>query len=252
MNNRNEKITQGSQKILRYIEDLVRNKNFRKDLKRFRNLRKKSLKTDISRDINDELWTIIQGYEELRKRTQKILNDDLFKIREKIADKYGLDFDLVDFASAVSNKNEELKKLIKVYAEDIDMCRITNLRDDYLNPANKGEEIIYLRQKTQLFYTAYPVAIAINAKATKRDVLDFIEKKWPWIDSQRFQEMKPLRIRPRKYKQEIIDFLWEYQSLTSKTLKNKLDENFPKNGIVYFEINNLLRDERKRRNQELT
>lgn len=266
MENGNRK-TQGHLKMLRYIEDLIRNKEFKKLLRRLKKLENKErilkgnydewakeeqLKHDY---INNEINSIIEGYENLRKRSQKLFTFKSNNVRRTIASYYGLDSELIDLALSKYKKEDEEKRLnLLQFHEEPDMCRVVNDYDEQLNPENKGEEIIYLEPDRQIFLNAFPVSIAIHPRAAKRDVLDFIEKKWSLVEQaiSGFNEKGVLKNRNRKHSQTLLDFIWEHQSLPAKKIKTKLDAKFPKNGLLYYDIGKIIQLEKERRSRNLT
>lgn len=253
------KITQGHDKMIRYIGDLVRNKNFQMLLRRLRKYKRHSEgmyqdwtpKEQKEHDrMNREIGSILDGYELLRKRCKRLVKNRQFYIREKIAEEYGLDLYLIMLAEALYHKDQKLMELAKSFA-DPEMCKIVDIRDEEVHPFNKGEEIIYLNPTRKLRLLAYPIAICINSRASKRDVLDFIEKRWPWISSMSDLE-KPFKMRKRKHSQDILDFIWENRGLPAKEIKNRLNKNFPDNGFVYYEISKIIQLEKDRRIGYLT
>jgi hypothetical protein len=260
------KSTQGHEKMLRYIDDLVRNKNFRKDIKKLRQSWKKrddmfgggayySWKPEQRKkhdEMNDSLHSIIQGYELLRKRCKKLLRDKVFKQEEKIAFNYALDLDLIWLAVTLMDETKEYHEIAIAHPDPVDMCFLTDLHEDELSPFNKGEEIIYLNLRRHLRIAAYPVAICLNQRASKRDVLDYVEKRWDWIEGMRsnYRE-KVLKNRKRKHNQKMIDYIWNNKAITPKKLKEKLDKEFPKNGLVYYEISKIITTETQRRNKDI-
>jgi hypothetical protein len=256
------KETQGHRKMLRYLQDLIRNKDFQKSLKRYRRLLNKGkmpegMYPDWTPEqqkehdqIDNELGSIFNEYEILRKRCKKLLKGDRFKIAESIADTYGLDYELLGVLDTLREDKKEKEWLLEHFEFETDMCRFTNLADEQLIPFNKGEEIIHLQPHKQLSLISYPVTISIHKKASKRDVLDFIEKRWPWINQ--WMDEKALKYRPRKISQEILDFIWERRSLPAKKIKEKIDEAFPHNGLVYFEISKIISLEKRRRLETLS
>ncbi len=252
------KKTQGELKMERYVEDLIRNKDFLRKLKRLRKTNKypegmydtwteeEKAESDY---INKELSEIIDGYNKLRKRTNKLMVDNHWKVKTIISEIYNLDNEQISYIETLFNpKYKDTVSFLKSMA-DFDMCKVWDYHDEELNPANKGEEIIYLNKRRQLFLNAYPVGIFIHPKASKRDVLDFIEKKWYWIENNflRTYAEKKLKYGKRKYDQKMLDFLWNNRFLSSKKLKEKLDEQFPKNGLVYYEIIKILQLEKTKR-----
>lgn len=255
------KETQGHRKMLRYIQDLSRNKDFQGSLKRYNRLSRIDRPEGMYPDwtpkqqkehdyINKELGEIIDGYEILRKRCKKLLKDSKFEIAEYIADAYGLDYELLGVLNTLKENNKEKEWLLEHFEFETDMCRFLNIADEELSPLNKGEEIIYLKPHRQLNLLSYPAAVLIHKKASKRDVLDFIEKRWPWI--KQWLDDKTLKYKPRKISQEVLDFIWERRGLPAKKIKEKLDESFPHNGLVYFEISKIISLEKRRRLETLS
>lgn len=255
------KETQGHRKMLRYLQDLIRNKDFQRNLKRYRHLSKKDMPEGMYQNwtpeqqqkhdyINKEIGEIIDNYEILRKRCKKLLKDNRFKIAEDIADTYGLDYELLGVLETLKENDKKKAWLLEHFEFETDMCRFLNIADETLHPFNKGEDIIHLRPYRQLNLLSYPAAVLIHKKASKRDTLDFIEKRWPWI--KQWLDDKTLKYKPRKISQEILDFIWEKRSLPAKKIKEKLDESFPHNGLVYFEISKIISLEKRRRLETLT
>ncbi len=260
-----EKDTQGYKKMVRYLEDLSRNTDFRYLITRLNNL-SKSYRPTLSKAYaemtedekfehdrrNDEFGEIFDGYEQLRKRANKLLLDKPFKLKLEIAELYGLDLVLIDCAAALMRGDKDIVEKLSIMFGQPDLCRILPLWDDNLNPANPGEEIIHLSPHRKVLYTAYPVGIAIHPRASKRDVLDFIEKRWDSIKAAGlYVDVGPIRIKDRSYSPEIADFIWNKQSMPPKLLEKSLAEKFPDSNLVYYEINQILRKERERRFKEM-
>lgn len=254
-------ITQGHVKMMRYVSDLVRTKVFQKAIKKLRRLAKHDQIPSGKYDdwtpeeqkrhdeINQELGSIVDGYELLRKRCKRVMADKYFLHRKKIAYDFGLDVDLQNLARALMEKDIETLKYWEDYGSDeVDMCIPAAAYEDEMSPLNKGDEIIYLSPKRQLSLIAYPFAIRIHPKAAKRDVLEYIEKRWKWIESMlRLNGEKALKIRKRKHSQEMLDFIWENRFVPVKEIKKRLDDKFPHNGIVYYEVYKIISLEKARR-----
>ncbi|MFM7088228.1 MAG: hypothetical protein ACKOW9_01700 [Candidatus Paceibacterota bacterium] len=251
------KKTQGEIKMERYIEDLIRNKDFLKKIKR---LRKNTnypegmydTWTDEERQrhdyINKEFGEIIEEYKKLRKRTNKLMSDDYWRSKMVISEIYNLDNEQINYTEALLNpKKNDLLNFSKSMAE-LDMCKIADLRDSDFSSI-KGEAELSINPRRDLLTMAYPVGLLIHPKASKRDVLDYIEKRWNWIENNflRSYSEKKLKYGKRKYDQKILDFLWNNRFLPSKKLKEKLDDSFPKNGLVYYEIVKILQLEKTKR-----
>jgi len=256
--------TRGSDKMKHYLDNLIRNTHFQKALKRLRrnathfpdgHYESWTAEQQQEHDqFNKEIGAIIKDYEVLRKRCEKILRNKHFRATEKIAYDYNLDFSLISEVEAISGSDDFFRTHPKPWYDEIDMCRIIDIYDDELNPANPGEEIIHLNPKDQLQWIAYPIAIIVHSKAAKRDVLDFIEKRWARIEMllRDIEENKALRIGRRKYSRKMIDFIWQHQTSPAKQIKSLLDEQFPNESKpVYYEISSILRYERIKRNQKI-
>jgi hypothetical protein len=255
-----EKFTQGKTKILRLIDDLIRNKLFLRSLKRVIREQDKWRKRfekgnyyawtkeeQAEHDyFNKEAGEIIEEYQKLKKRTKKLMHTREYKIKQKIAWRYGLDSYLINLAIAKYKK--DAYSVASHIDEGGDMCRVHSDYQDEVMPLNTGEDFSKMNAKKQLGLIAYPVSIGIHRNATKRDVLDFIEKEW-WIVNNALKdyEEKPYRARKRKHDQKMLDFIWENRSLPATKLKDKLDVEFPKNGIAYFEVSKLVQLEKQKR-----
>ncbi len=228
--------TQGNKKMKLYIEELIRNRPFVRSVKKLMKLARKD-KTAFKRydemteeektkrdSFNKEIYEILDSYEKLRKRCRKLLCDDYTRIQSAIAEEYSIDGSQIQYIKHLLDEKKKGDPDTSTYMEDLaelDMCKIDNLYESELSPLNKSEEIIYLNIQRQLFVTAYPTAICINPRASKRDVLDYINKKWKWIEedmNSRGEGLK-LKYRTRKYGQKLLDFIWENRNLPSKELE---------------------------------
>ncbi len=255
-----KQITQGQTKMLRLVDDLIRNKLFMRSLKRVIRARNKLYKQydkggykewtkeeQAEHDfINKELGEIIDEYEKLKRRTHKVLHDKQYKVKEKIASVYGLDGYLIELAIARYKKDTYATSNALIQGGD--MCRIHSDLDDQISNFNRGDDWIKLHPRKQIEMVAYPISIAIHRNASKRDVLDFIEKSW-WIINKPMKESedKTYRARKRKYDQKMLDFIWQNHSLSSVKLKEKLNKEFPKNDLAYYEMSKLIQLEKQKR-----
>ncbi len=102
--------TKGHKKLKRFIQDLIRNKHFLNDLKLLKRYQGKMesrpvLYADMTLEqqkehdhINNEIRSIIGGYELLRKRTKRLFDSKAFRKQVNMAEKYGLDTKLQGYA----------------------------------------------------------------------------------------------------------------------------------------------------------
>lgn len=253
MNKKEPKITQGELKMERYIQDLIRNKEFIGMMKRLKRLSNKMALEYKHKLMDKEYNEIILEYKKLRKRSSKFFDDDYFRLKNRISETYYLDNYQMIYIECLLNPDlfKNYLEIAKGNAQN-DMCAILETDQILTFPNNDdNRNLIYLDPRTQLFFNAHPVGIFLNPKAAKRDVLDFIEKNWYRIENEYLFEKK-LKYGKRKQSQKILDFIWSHKHLPSKVIKSKLDENFPKNDIVYYEINKIIQLERDKRLEKLT
>jgi len=86
----------------------------------------------------------------------------------------------------------------------------------------------------------YPVHIALSPLATKREVMDYIAKTWPWIrlllDS--YRKMPPrIRERPKATRDQ---FIWENRNLHRNQLAEMVNTKFPGESQTYSTIQAIL------------
>ena len=90
----------------RYVEDLIRNKDFKISMKRLKKVDKNpdgmyDTWTKKEKDKHDyvskELSEIIDGYDKLRRRCNKLFSEDYFKIKNAISENYKLDGEQIGY-----------------------------------------------------------------------------------------------------------------------------------------------------------
>jgi hypothetical protein len=237
------KETQGHRKMLQRVEDLRRNKNFLKYLKKY----------EKNSKANDEIigngWgKLLNEYLALNDKAERFLkkyHGKFYKSMEGMAEGYGLDDALVGYIRALEKQSG--------YANEdvVDMCRWDDSYDkNNSDPFEPNNLPLLMRPRDKIHSIAYPVSIEIHRFAAKNDVLDFIEKNWEriYVNSLGIHtDYKPVRFRKRKLSREIVDFIWDNKSKKGKEVKKLLDEKYPHNGIVYYEIPKIISIERERR-----
>ena len=254
------KITQRHEKIILYINELIRNKFFLDELKKIEesDLEPKGQYDTWTKEqrersdfINKELGGIIDDYVKVKKRCEKLFKGERWKLQEKMTYEYGIDLNLLTYVRCLLE--EKYKSIILHFEDYAEMCRIENEFDEQIIPFNPADDFIHLNPAKKSELIAYPVSIKIHSMASKRDVLDFIEKRWNWIDNtlRQTKEEKALKIkRKKKHSQELLDFIWDSKELPAKTIKTKLDDKFPNNGLAYYEISKLIQLEKIKRLEE--
>jgi len=224
--NFNKKESQGRKKLTQYIEDLKRNAQFRKDFKKLCHV-----------PINN-----------------KTFGEEAIKLMERYKITYGTLECLDYYIDDKETFNWGTVVPDKLMYDNHDMCTIMNaLELRYGNKYSKINKQYWNENIDSEFIIAsyllsYPISINIHKFASKRDVLDFIERNWPIINNfLKPYRTKPKRIRKRKIDRKIIDFIWENRELSAKQILKKLDKEFPNHGLVYYEIKKIIRVEKSRR-----
>ena len=98
---------------------------------------------------------------------------------------------------------------------------------------------------------AFPICIKINKIASKNDIIDFIEKRWTYIEDYLRGNNVP-KIFKGGSKKEINHFIFDKfignqrAPGITKTIKKELDLKFPGNKLSYKEINNIIYQEKKK------
>jgi hypothetical protein len=234
-----------------YLEDLKRNKYFCKELNKYIKAKDKlDAQHPRKEDIIDFL---IDEYIKLGKITRKALkkykDGKDIEIIKKLSQKYSLDGELFSYITfPILTKN----LLSESPNAEIDVCCLVDNYDKNFDKHEAHPEFpLILDPLQQIHFRAYPVSIDINRLATKRDILDYIEKKWPDIKAglSNYRE-KDVRIRKRKYDQKILDFIWENKNLKLSELKKNLDKHFH-NDLVYYEIQKIISLEKVRRREKI-
>src|SRR6266498_220605 len=249
MNDNQIKTTQGNKKILHIIEDLRRNRYFIRSLNKLQKyldendseIRESNKEEGVLFDRIMEVQKEIKDIAKMMRKSQSKVN----RLATTLITKYAIDPELFnDLAVGRIHSKKEL-----TIGNFYDMCRITDFWDERLNPMFNILPIELDFQK-QNEIEVYPIHLEIHRLASKRDVLDFIEKRWEIIDS--FLGENRVRIRQRKISRAISDFIWDNRRLGNQEIKRLLDEQFPNNTIVYPEIYQIISGERKRRSSKIT
>lgn len=248
------KPTQSQTKLLQYIEDLRRNEYFMQKISRLKELMNtdEHEKASHTEEVGmDRLFSEYVEYEdELLDRVEK-LTHEYNKIIEQLSKDYGIDHDTITtiFMYDISEKDELVQSPV------FDLCTVTDNYERDLS--DEGQPIpIFLDTYRQSHIRAYPVSIDLHRFASKRDVLDFVDKRWDMIEASLRQyndEGKPTRFRKRKYDLEIIDYIWANRSMPHSTIAEQLAAKFPDNphALSYVEVQKIILAEKLRRQGHL-
>ncbi len=218
-NNPNKrKGTQGHKKAIQYFRELFKNELFLGEVDKIK-------KISNSEKKSKEYW--------------------------KLAEKYGLLIEpgepLFDFLLGVDIDTHLFDN------QYLDMCIIRDDVDEYLNDAFPRDHTLPPSQRPdkRAELLAYPIRIGINPKATKRDVLDFINKKWDEIRYMLdFYEENPSIIRNRP-KAQRDEYIWNHRHLNSNKVAEMANTKFPNENLTYSDINKIVSRLKKRKKSAL-
>jgi len=231
-----EKKTQGQKKMRQQLEDVRRDARFARKLKRITEVKPAYDVRDLHLLYAKYRWY----FDSLRTfRKEHLLKNPGFRLRRSLCRQYGIEPILFDRLLSAFKENR-LEGWDFDEASSSDTCVIETQKG-----SDQPEDIheFHLRSVDGIEEEIYPVKIKIHRFASKRDILDFVEKNWAEIGS--FLHEK--RIRARKIPREITDFIWKHRNKKAKEIVPLLRERFPGRNLAYFEVNKILDEEKKRR-----
>ena len=237
------KETQGQRKFKQYLEDLTRNKHFVARIEKMEEARR-SRRAELEKKDRELITDLFEKYyavnAALKKAaaTGKASNDKIF---EELSEKYALDSNFIIALATGWLKEDDPTWLMT------DSCYINDEYDERFNDVFPKIPFQFDFSK-RADIRAFPISINVHRFASKRDVLDFIEKRWEVIDSYlgTYRD-KTKRFRKRKLDRKITDFIWEKRTFPVNEIKRQLDERFPHNGLAYYEIGKIISMEKQRR-----
>lgn len=209
------KTTQGNKKILEREKEIFANENFQKDL------------------------ALILAIKDKFEKNQEF---------RRIAAKYSID-------GSIGSPFYKLAGLpIKDFTRDdnsIDVCRIFDERSDsydLVSFAVFSDDPTSYPEKLKNEKFEFPIHVAISPSASKRDVLDFINKKWIDILARlsEFQDENITSFR-KKRNAERDQFIWDNRDLPASKLADLVSEKFHDSDLIYSDISSILYYLRKRK-----
>ncbi|MCX6783951.1 MAG: hypothetical protein NT141_02690 [candidate division WWE3 bacterium] len=208
------KPTQGQTKIRLRIKELLNSKDFNKDFDEVKSLWNSTTKKD-------------------RKRLNKLFL--------KLAENYFLDMETTGFLfSTLFNFKTNLDDYSDSY---LDICQVYDEVDEYLNenfPVDFDIPPSHNPRKRALL-NAYPIHIGISPYATKRDVLDYVTKRWELIRDMLNGYIENPPIFRKNKKSERDDFIWSNKEKKAKKIAELVNEKFPEEDLTYSDIPAILR-----------
>lgn len=159
----------------------------------------------------------------------------------KLAYKYRLEYEM---GSPLLNYIMKKKKILDWdLSNNEDVCMISDEEDHYLNECFRVD-FDYPPSRLPMKRAqikAFPIHIGINIYATKRDVLDFVNKRWDEIRYMLdcFTADRPSVTRKR-VKAERDELIWENRGLPARDLADLVNAKFPEENLTYSDINSIL------------
>lgn len=245
------KTTKGQVKLDQYIEDLIRNKEFLKHYKMLLNSYKKERTSQRDIALNTQYNHLWHEYRNLLKEFRRYFKrkrSTADKILDVMANKYGLAGYLL---GGVWEHLNSADKANLDHGYFLDTCKI-DYNDEFYKFVERAGLPITMDFNKQRELAVYPVSLNLHRFTTKRDLLDFIEKRWSHIEAYlRDPDKQKPRFRTRTHDRKLVDFLWKNKQLENAALKKSLNDNFPGNTLVYYEFRKIIESERTRRRKKL-
>lgn len=213
------KNSQGLKKLWNYFLNVVKTDKFQEQIKRIRN------KYKISIGQNTD-------FHKLPDDIRKPLMEDL----ENLSNQYGLSYNTWWTSLEPYILTNELIEPL-----DTDICMLC---DNINDPDLSKEDIEH-----------YPVSVRISPYASKRDILDYVERFFPYIlHTQKDYINKNIKIGKFKTRktniQERNDFIYKNRNLSRKEIMRLVGDKFGPNAVIdYGYIGKIISMEKKRRKE---
>lgn len=235
-----EKVTQGSRKIKQLLEDARRSVEFREGLNKITSNEPLYSPADLQ-----DFYVMYRKYHAALTtfREQFLMKHESHGIKKQLCKEYGIPPYLFDLLY----RDFQVDRLEGWDFSDEsagDVC-ILESQEDKVYPMDI--HTFHVVEVDDIEREVYPINIKLHRFASKRDVLDFIEKRW--------EDIKPFlaekRTKERKIERPVADFIWKHRGKKAKDIKLMLDKKFPKNGLMYFDITKVISEEKKRRGNKI-
>lgn len=204
--------TQGHSKALQRLEDLWQNEEFRAELVRIQR-------------IQDPDWR----------------NKQLFRFAEAHSLDY---FSGSSFVQLLVTRHFWFRE-----DPGLDFCQLVDEVDEILENSEHDYYVTLPKpnRDKRLSIMLYPIHICISPLASKRDVLDYVAKKWGDIRSllDIYREGEPTIRKRRKAARD--QFIWEHRDVPSTELADTVCKEFPNDEpLTYADVNSIKHKLRQR------
>jgi hypothetical protein len=231
-----EKKTQGQLKMKQVLEDIRRNKKIMKRIDQISKTKPPYTPEELQMLYSTYINFVHFLYAFRRERLNK---DKAYKSKKRISKEYGIKPELFErLLHACRNDRYEGWDFSEETSSDVCEIEETDDFENHLDIHNFHINILDGLEKE-----VFPLKIKVHRFASKRDIHDFIDKNWDEIK----EYLTEKRIKQRKLPREVTDFIWKHREDGAKELEKKLAERYPKYKLIYFEINKVIHEEKKRR-----
>lgn len=230
-----EKTSQGQLKMKQLLEDFRRDTNLTERISKIASAPALYKHEDL-----EKLYSVYLEYHIFLEvfRKEFLAKDKNYKAKKKICKKYGIDPRLFEHMLH-AYRNERFEGWD--FSEDqLDMCEI-QYTDKLEKPVDMHD--FHVSILNEIEKDVYPIKVKIHRFASKRDILDYIDTHWDEIKN----DLTEKRIKQRKTPRQVSDFIWKHRDKDLKEIEAILKERYPEEGLVYYEINKILYEEKKRR-----
>lgn len=215
------KSTTGHKKLLNYIKEIIKEEPFKKEIQEIR----KKYNIDVDKNKREKLFP-----------SSGLLEDDVLKLLNK----YHLEFECLDFMIFYILGDEFSENNIgnMLFTEDI--IDTEESLNSSCNPYTKEQ---------------FPVVIRVSPYASKRDIIDYIEKLYRFSIEpiQKTNQQKTTLGKVKKKKTGISernDFIWENRNLPRRKIMELLTDTYGADRTIDFGyIGKIISLEKKKRKE---
>jgi hypothetical protein len=133
---------------------------------------------------------------------------------------------------------------------NLDFCGIVDEPDDIFNDTLQDLWAAKPRplRDHRHFIMLFPIRICISPMASKRDVLDYVTKKWDEIRSSldKYSDREKPPVIRKKPKAARNQFIWENREVPSQKLAEMVNGKFPGESLVYYQVDSIKHYMKKR------
>lgn len=233
--------TEGHRKLVQYVKEIIKSDYFTKKIKYLR--KKYAIPPEGFKPDDDglifppKLWRSEKNWD-----SKKDLNKDI----QKICERYSIHY--MDWSDPIEEVLFYGSFSIPGHTNSYNLCLLSDIVEEKNESFGKAFE--------ESDDMAFPIAIRISPYASKRDILDFVEKLYKhginmYQQKYKNKDVKIGRIRKKKvHIQERNNFIYEHRHLPNKKIMRLLYDKYGKGfDIDYAYIGKIIANERQKRKE---